>query len=95
MSVNGIVTSAKNVAQGITSANWFTNLISTIIAFIQVAVIGLATIRFTLVGIKYFTANAATAKADCKGELVRTFIGGVIAFLALQITRIIFEIFNP
>lgn len=95
MTINGLVTTFSSAAQGITGATWFTNLISTIIAFIQVAVIGLATIRFTLVGIKYFTANAASAKADCKGELVRTFIGGVIAFLALQITRIIFEIFNP
>lgn len=92
--VSEVVTKMKDSSLGITTQNWFTRLISTIIAFIQVAVVGAAIIRFTVVGIKYFTVTAASDKAESKGQLLRTFIGGVIAFFALQFARIIFEIFN-
>lgn len=93
-SINGITSFMKSSAQGLTQQSWFVNVVSTIIAFIQVAVVGIATIMFTVVGIQYFTTSAATAKAELRGRLTNVFIGGVIAFSALQLTQILFDLLN-
>lgn len=49
----------------------------------QISVSGWFTIKFTLVGIQYFTAQAASDKADLRKKLRNTLILGVLAVLSM------------
>ena len=56
-----------------------------IIAFTQILVTGCFTIRFTMLGIQYFTAVGANVKAATKQRMGWTLLIGVITFLAIFI----------
>ena len=56
-----------------------------IIAFTQIFVTGAFTIRFTMLGIQYFTAVGADLKAANKRRMAWTLIIGVITILAIWI----------
>lgn len=56
-----------------------------VIAFTQVLVTGCFTIRFTMLGIQYFTAVGANVKAATKQKMGWTLLIGVLTFLAIFI----------
>lgn len=95
--IDDVVNFMGDTKLGVTKTNVVTNILSTIIAVVQVGVTGYFIISFTVVGIKYFTVSAVTpeAKAKCKNQLINNLIGGVIAFGATGIFRIIYELLNP
>lgn len=92
--VNDVIETMHNTNNGLKKQNIITTIFSTIVAVVQIAVTGYFIIRFTYIGIRYFTLSAAGAKAEYKGELYRTFLWGVVAFAAVQFARIGFEWFN-
>lgn len=87
----------NGVSNGISSASQnstFMLILNTIFRVIQVAAIGYIIIRFTVVGIKYFTTSAASEKAQGKGELIRTLILAIIIFGAAGFFEIIYRAIN-
>lgn len=94
---SNLVNSLQNTSQGISAASQNSTvmlILNTIFRVIQVAAIGYIIIRFTVVGIKYFTTSAASEKAVEKGELVRTLILAVIIFGAAGFFEILYRAFN-
>lgn len=94
---SNVINQLKNTPQGLTSVsqnNTFMLILNTILRVIQVFGIGYIIIRFTVVGIKYFTTSAAKEKAQEKGELVRTLILAVIIFGAAGFFEIIYQALN-
>ncbi len=55
----------------------------TAIAVTQVAVSGFYIIRFSIVGIQYFTTVAASEKAACKNRMMWTLLFGVLTYLGM------------
>lgn len=53
------------------------------IAVTQVAVSGFYIIRFTIVGIQYFTTVAASEKAACKNRMMWTLLLGVLTYFGM------------
>lgn len=94
---SNVISQLKNTAQGLTATSQnstFMLIINTIFRVIQVGAIGYIIIRFTVVGIKYFTTSAASEKAVEKGELVRTLILAIVIFGAAGFFEIIYQALN-
>lgn len=53
------------------------------IVAVQIIVTGFFTIKFTIVGIQYFTASAAQEKAENKKKVKWTLYFGVLAYLSI------------
>ncbi len=94
---SNVINQFQNTSQGLSSSSQnstFMLILNTILRVIQVFGIGYIIIRFTVVGIKYFTTSAASEKAQEKGELVRTLILAVIIFGAAGFFEIIYQALN-
>lgn len=90
-----VMAQMQGTSQGLTGASANSPvmiIVNTIFRVIQVGAIGIVIIRFTYLGIKYFTENAS-GKADIKsGELVRSLIVAVIVFGAIGIFDILYNV---
>ena len=64
---------------------WAATLAKIIIGFVQVLASGYFVIILTMNGISYFTAVAASDKADCKGKISRTLFFALITFLGMYL----------
>lgn len=94
-----VVNQFKNTSEGLSEASQNSPILiilNTILRMVQVAGIGYVIIRFTVAGIKYFSASAtASQKADIKaGELQRSLIIAVIVFGAVGFFEIIYQAVN-
>lgn len=94
---SNVISQFGNTAQGLSSASQnstFMLILNTFLRIIQVGAIGYIIIRFTVVGIKYFTQSAYD-KAEIKNsELPRTLILAVIIFGAAGFFEIIYQAIN-
>ena len=68
-------------------------VIKLLLAAFQVGITGYFVIRFTLLGIRYFSSVAASEKANMKNELRWTFLLGVLAFLTTSLVSYLYDTF--
>lgn len=92
--IDDVVDYMNKTNMGITKSNPVTNIVSTILAIVQIAAVGIALINLTWVGIKYFTATA-TVKAELKNSgIPRAIMVAVGVFGAASLFKIVFELLN-
>ena len=92
-----IASQFEGTSQGLSGASQnstFILILNTIFRVIQVGAIGYIIIRFTIVGIRYFTSQAAKDRVEERGELYRTLILAIIIFGAAGFFEIIYQAIN-
>jgi len=92
--VNNILSKTQSASLSFNLPGPITTFLHTLLAALQVGVTGWFVIWFTCIGIQYFTVTAASEKAVKKGRLQHVFVWGVVAFSAMSVVTIIFDIFS-